>query len=598
MTTDGGRLDVAITGDESWFGEFQLPDTAARVQTGSYVGLGRYPNHDPALGGLYWRGGGRGCNTATGSIIIDTANYRGDTLVELDLQFEQHCEGGAAALHGEIHWDLDDTTSPPGPDVTPPANLWKPADGVTPETGGYVYLESESGDYIGAGVEYLYTRTDTVISVGEIDGRIAVTVDGDESWTGSFQAMDFMNQVEAGYYGGLQRFPFHNPVKGGLNWSGEHRGCGTLDGWFVVDSITYEGGALETLDLRFEQTCAGFDAALHGQIHWEASENVEVPSPVVPPAGLWEPAPGATPASGNYIYLESDPEDYIGAGGTYLYTQADTLISLQATGALMEISVDGDEEWTAGFQGMYTVARFELGYYGDIERYPFQNPLKSGLSWLGENRGCGTVTGWFVVDSATYDDETLSAIDLRFEQRCEGAAAALHGKIHWDVNDPTVAAGPVVPPPAGLWEPAPGSTPATGTYVYFESEPGDYIGNGSTYLYTPDNSQIIVDSAVAILDVRIIIGADRWIGNFQGMNSLSRIEPGYYGNLERYPFHNPVRGGLAWAGLGRGCNELSGWVVVDDVTYDGDTLTAIDFRFEQHCEGGTPALHGEMHWEH
>jgi len=25
-------------------------------------------------------------------------------------------------------------------------------------------------------------------------------------------------------------------------------------------------------------------------------------------------------------------------------------------------------------------------------------------------------------------------------------------------------------------------------------------------------------------------------------------------------------------------------------------LTALDLRFEQHCEGGTPALHGAIHW--
>ena len=26
------------------------------------------------------------------------------------------------------------------------------------------------------------------------------------------------------------------------------------------------------------------------------------------------------------------------------------------------------------------------------------------------------------------------------------------------------------------------------------------------------------------------------------------------------------------------------------------SLTAIDLRFEQHCEGNSPALHGKIHW--
>jgi hypothetical protein len=41
------------------------------------------------------------------------------------------------------------------------------------------------------------------------------------------------------------------------------------------------------------------------------------------------------------------------------------------------------------------------------------------------------VSGWFVVDSVTYTGTAVTAIDLRFEQHCENAAAALHGKIRW-----------------------------------------------------------------------------------------------------------------------------------------------------------------------
>jgi len=53
------------------------------------------------------------------------------------------------------------------------------------------------------------------------------------------------------------------------------------------------------------------------------------------------------------------------------------------------------------------------------------------LDWGGAGRGCGAVSGWFVVDSVTYTGTAVTAIDLRFEQHCENAAAALHGKIRW-----------------------------------------------------------------------------------------------------------------------------------------------------------------------
>ena len=69
-------------------------------------------------------------------------------------------------------------------------------------------------------------------------------------------------------------------------------------------------------------------------------------------------------------------------------------------------------------------------------------------------------------------------LELRQVTAGYGLAPALHGDIHWIADDSTTAPGPVVPPPAGLWAPAEGVTPATGSYVYLESEPDDYIGAG------------------------------------------------------------------------------------------------------------------------
>ena len=53
-----------------------------------------------------------------------------------------------------------------------------------------------------------------------------------------------------------------------------------------------------------------------------------------------------------------------------------------------------------------------------------------------------------------------------------------------------------------------------------------------------------------------------------------------------------VVAGLATAG----CNTLTGWFVVDAVTYDGSTLTSIEARFEQRCTGSTSVLHGKLRW--
>ena len=184
-----------------------------------------------------------------------------------------------------------------------------------------------------------------------------------------------------------------------------------------------------------------------------------------------------TPASGNFIYLESQPGDYIGGGRNYLYSQRDAVLAVSTSERSLSVNIDGDQGRYASFEAMNTLSRLEVGYYGDLQRYPFHNPTRGGISWGGEGRGCNTLSGWFVVDDIVYTNGVLSSVDLRFEQHCEGVAAALRGQIHWNASDTTVPPGPITPP-SGLSEPGPGITPASGNFIYLESQPGDYVGNG------------------------------------------------------------------------------------------------------------------------
>ena len=59
-------------------------------------------------------------------------------------------------------------------------------------------------------------------------------------------------------------------------------------------------------------------------------------------------------------------------------------------------------------------------------------------------------------------------------------------------------------------------------------------------------------------------------------------------------FHNAVKGGLSWGGNGRGCNTLTGWFVIDKISYVNGNVKELDARFEQHCEGGSSALRGRI----
>lgn len=593
------RIGLNVQGNQSWTGAFLLPSGAANLQAGYFSNLTRAPFADPAVGGIDWTGEGRGCNTQKGWIVIDQITLSGSVITSLDMRFEQHCEGGSSALHGQIHWSQASASNPPSHGPQPiPASLWKPAPTALPTTGNYVYLQSDVGDYIGQGKTYLYVPTNANLTPTSTGAYVGFNVTGNQNWTSDFKGMQGMSQLAVGYYSGLQRYPFNNPVLGGMDWSGDGRGCNTLVGWFVIDSIAYSGNTLSVLDLRFEQHCEGGGPALHGQIHWTlANAQSSAANPSVPqaiPSNLWKAAPGSTPSSGNYMYLESAPGDYIGGGQTFNYTRANSILTVNNSGAHVGVSVTGDKNWTGDFQGMQGMTQLSVGYYGSLERFPFSNPVLGGIDWSGDGRGCNTLSGWFAIDNITYSNGAISSIDLRFEQHCESAAAApLHGQLHWTVNDTTSPPGPVNPPPAGLWSPNLSFTAPLGNYVYLVSDVGDYIGGGLTQLYFSNNSSL---SAIPNLTAAFKISVGGWTGNFIGMNSLSQLQPGYYGNLERYPFNNPVKGGMDWSGNGRGCNTLNGWFVVDNVSYSLGQLTAIDLRFEQHCEGMLAALHGVVHW--
>jgi len=590
----GGILNIKVNGDETWMGMFYMPGSmAGKLQKGSYAYALGYPL---AAGGFTWTGEGRGCNSSSWIKVDDVVRTSG-SLASVDLRFELHCEGVAAALRGQIHWVAGDETRPPGPVNPPPAGLWQPAGGATPSSGNYVYIESDQGDFIGQGRTETYTQSNAVLSVSETSGVLGVSLVGDRNYLGSFKAMTPLTQVAPGYYPNAQRWPFGNPAVGALDFSGDGRGCNVLSGWFVIDSITLSGSTVTAVDLRFEQHCENNAAALRGQVHWRSGDPTQPAGPQQPPPpGLWAPPSGAVAATGNVVYLQSDPGDYIGGGLSKVYSPLDSVITvggggMTAAGNRFQLTVQGDEEWTGYFQAMNTLQDLQPGYYAGLQRFPFNNPTVGGIDWSGEGRGCNQITGWFVIDSVSYAGSTLSSIQLRFEQHCEGLAPALHGFIRWSAADTRQPPPPQNPPPANLWSPSPGATPASGNFVYLQSDQGDFIGQGQTHVLTAPASVLQMQMYGSELGVSVQ-GSPAWSGYFIPMVPLSRLQVGYYGNLTP---RNIAKGSFLWSGDGRACNPY-GWFVVDQVTFAADVLTAIDIRFEQHCDNATPAMHGQIHW--
>jgi hypothetical protein len=142
---------------------------------------------------------------------------------------------------------------------------------------------SQTGDVVGLVKTYLHAQVDAKIAVNQANAHLSVSVYANEDWFGDFQAMYSLDKLEAGYYGNLQLYPNHNPAKGALSWFGFERACSTAKAWFVVDSVSYDGATLTTIDLRFGQHCGGDVRAIYGKIHWDVQDDTSPPGPVVPP---------------------------------------------------------------------------------------------------------------------------------------------------------------------------------------------------------------------------------------------------------------------------------------------------------------------------
>ena len=315
------------------------------------------------------------------------------------------------------------------------------------------------------------------------------------------------------------------------------------------------------------------------------------------PADLWAPDSTADiPDTGTCIYLYRDPGDRVGGGDTYYYDRRNTIMEVYVDdgGSLLHFVIEDD--WEGTFVAMETISRLEVGYYPYLNQYSDHNPVRGGILWatslplfLGSDRN-----GWFVIDEIIFGEDQLQFVSLRFMQQSDESDSVLYGYVRWDANDATQPDGPINPIPDDLWEPDEFvSIPETGTFVYLESQSGDYIGGGQNYAYDKTSNRIsVIDNGN-----RISIHVDGWTGRFQAMHSLNRVQQGYYPNLTRYHNHNWAIGGLSWSGQGRNSNTLNGWFTVDQISFDNDRLESVTIRFEQHSEGAIPALFGYIRWE-
>jgi hypothetical protein len=128
-----------------------------------------------------------------------------------------------------------------------------------------------------------------------------------------------------------------------------------------------------------------------------------------------------------------------------------------------------------------------------------------------------------------------------------------------------------------------------------DSELGDYIGQGEQRAITEEDGSFTGEGNTNIVSINFDGGGGFfWYAQFAAPSGAV-LAPGAYEGATRHPFQLPQDPGLSIFGEGRGCNTLTGRFDVVEAVY-GATGVVERFaaEFEQHCEGGEPALFGHV----
>jgi alpha-tubulin suppressor-like RCC1 family protein len=142
---------------------------------------------------------------------------------------------------------------------------------------------------------------------------------------------------------------------------------------------------------------------------------------------------------GSYIYVTSDPNDWVGRGGTYDVTDADGTFtsSVVNSGGTLEGFVNNSAGWNwdlAAVPGQ----PLTVGTYPNVQDYYHRDNAHAGLAVSAFNRGCGAgLTGSFRVLYASFAGATVNHFRATFVQVCANqGTAALRGEIGFNMPVP------------------------------------------------------------------------------------------------------------------------------------------------------------------
>lgn len=140
----------------------------------------------------------------------------------------------------------------------------------------------------------------------------------------------------------------------------------------------------------------------------------------------------------------------------------------------------------------------------------------------------------------------------------------------------------------------------------FQSDPGDWVGDGQTVdkVYDTSNGDLVVtsaeiDSSGNLYQANIFLDSDTFPTAMMRVGTWklgTPLVPGEYLNAQNLPFEDPGHPGLDVTYQGRGENTITGQFTLFEVTYSAHLgrILSLVFEFEQHGDGREPAIRGRL----
>ncbi|HEV3082964.1 MAG TPA: Ig-like domain-containing protein, partial [Gemmataceae bacterium] len=481
-----------------------------------------------------------------------------------------------------------------------------------------LYMNSQTGDFIGQGHTYFFTpATGTFLVQRNSDNSVSFNYQGVNS---EFWSVDFAAPQKAtltpGFYGNAAEYPFQPSNQPGLDISGDGRGSDTITGNFTVRQAVYDAaGKVLNFDATFEQHSEGATPALFGEIMYfyapgpagvlsnDADQEGQLLSAIL----VNGPSNGTLNlnANGSFTYI---PNPNFAGTDAFTYKANDGADSNLATVTITVNPVNQAPTFTKGPDQVVTEnsgAQRVAGWATNIAAGP-PNESTQAVNFVVSNDH----NALFSVQPAIDASGTLTYTPASNAYGVAKVTVLLHdnggtakGGIDTSaaqtftitLNDP-----PAVSDSSYITnENTPLTVTAQGTTsLFLLSQLGDDVGTGDTRTFTSSTGSFTVssnsDNGVSFFYSDHNPNVLSWQGDFAAAFK-ARLTPGYYGNVAGYPFQANNVPGLEISGNGRGPGSVAGNFTVKQAFYNaaGNPLN-FDASFEQHSDGAAQALFGEF----